>query len=249
MHENGQPCQRLGAVLLAFAVPAAGCRREPPPEERKPAPSAVSSHPCAQGERVDPPRREIRPAIDAFHAHDYADAQRLLDALAEKYPHSAGVRVWRGDATLFDKALSEAQAAERALPFFAEARRLQDAGCRLRRYEDYYLSMGLVYGYLRRDDPRPAIKELERAASKWPDSAEVHYHLARAYCLLEQIDRCAEEFERCLALAKSLKRPLFLRTHHSVDDWIRRSRTQSEFPPLREQPRYRRIIEAATAAP
>jgi hypothetical protein len=33
-----------------------------------------------------------------------------------------------------------------------------------------------------------------------------------------------------------------LRSHHSLDDWIRRSRTQSEFPPLRRNPRYAKII-------
>ena len=245
MHENGQPCQRLCAVLLVLAVLAPGCRRKPP-SERRTAPTAVTSV-CADGKEVDPPRHEIRPAIDAFHAQSYEDAQRRLDALIEKYPHSAKVRVWRGDATLFDKALTESEAAERALPFFAEARRLQDAGCKLRDYEEYYLSMGLVYGYLRRDDPEPAVKELEQARAKWPDSAEVHYHLARAYCLLDQLERCADEFQTCLELAKSLKRPLFLRTHNSLDDWIRRSRTQSEFPALRKLPRYERIIQAAQA--
>jgi tetratricopeptide (TPR) repeat protein len=245
MHENGQACQRLCAVLLVFAALAPGCRRRPPPERRT-APAAVTSA-CAEGNQVDPPRQEIRPAIDAFHAQNYEDAQRRLDALIVKYPNSAKVRVWRGDATLFDKALTESQAAERALPIFAEARRLQDAGCRLRDYEEYYLSMGLVYGYLRRDDPKPAIDELQRVRAKWPDNPEVHYHLARAYCQLDQLERCADEFQTCLALAKSLKRPLFLRTHNSLDDWIRRSRTQSEFPALRKLPRYEHIIQAAQA--
>lgn len=227
------------ALVLALAI---GCEREPPPQKAAP---PVSSAIC-EGQKEDPAKSELRPAIDAFKAQDYATAQRLLDALMKKYPHSATVRVWRGDATLFDKALDEAQAAERALPYFTEAKRLHDAGCPLGDYGQYYMRMGLVYGYLRRDDPKPALVELEKLRASWPDSAEVTYQLARAQCSLGQLDACAQSFSATLETAKSLKRPMFLRNHNSLDDWIRRSRTQSEFPELRKDPRYEQIIRRAT---
>jgi tetratricopeptide (TPR) repeat protein len=246
MHDSLRVRQRIRrrcAALVLIAC-AAAC------EDKKTAavtPKKPAAQLCKDGAPVDPPKSELRPAIEAFREQRYADAQRMLDELIKKYPSSATVRVWRGDASLFDKALTEPVAAERALPFFAEARRLQDAGCPLRDYEEYYLRLGLTYVYLRRDDPQPALAELEVARGRWPDSAEVFYQSARAYCLLGQVERCADDFEQTLQVAKSLRRPMFLRTHNSLDDWIRRSRTQSEFPALRQSPRYAQIIGQATA--
>lgn len=246
MHDPVELRQAIARVTLAVTALSAcwvGCDKK---ETAAPAVLDAASPPLCSGP-VDPPRAAMREAIDAFRDQNYEAAQLALDVLAKQYPTSATVRVWRGDATLFDKKLNEATAAERALPFFLEAQRLFDAGCPLRDREQYYMRMGLVYGYLRRDDPRPALTELEALRQRWPDSAEVTYHMARAHCLLGQVERCAELFEQTLEIAQSLRRPIFLRTHHSVDDWVRRSRTQSEFPALRKLPRYEQAVARATA--
>jgi tetratricopeptide (TPR) repeat protein len=246
MHEKAVTRHKVRAalMLLSAVLTLLACEPEPAPP---PAPKPRVVPGCPSGKSLDPPKAELRPAIDAFHAQNYAEAQRTLDALTTKYPASATVRVWRGDATLFDKALPESDAAERALPYFVAGKRLHDAGCRLPEYEHYYMRMGLAYGYMRRDDPKPALQELETARQHWPDSAEVTYQIARAHCALGQVEICAEDFETTLQIARSLKRPLFLRTHNSVDDWIRRSRTQSEFPELRKTARYQRSVAEATS--
>ena len=51
-----------------------------------------------------------------------------------------------------------------------------------------------------------------------------------------------------LTIARSLKRPKFLRTHRSLEDWINRSRTQSEFTRLRQDRRYAEVIRKARLA-
>jgi tetratricopeptide (TPR) repeat protein len=103
--------------------------------------------------------------------------------------------------------------------------------------------MDYAYAFLRQKSADDAIKHLDIAKKNWDNSAEVFYHLARAYCLKKDVDACSENFEKSLEIAKSLRRPKFLRSHHSMDDWIRRSRTQSEFGPLRRDRRYREIIK------
>jgi tetratricopeptide (TPR) repeat protein len=195
----------------------------------------------------DPGQGEFRPATTAFKEKDYDTAQSLLDKMMDKYPNSATVRVWRGDAALFEKDISEKKAADNALPFYEQAEKIHDKGCKLPEYEHYYLRMGFAYAYLRKRESEDAIKHLDVAKKTWDNSAEVYYNLARAYCLNNDVEPCADNFEKSLEIAKSLKRPKFLRSHHSLDDWIRRSRTQSEFPPLRKSPRYGKIIAKMTA--
>ncbi len=63
----------------------------------------------------------------------------------------------------------------------------------------------------------------------------------------DDVEQCVQNFEKSLEVAKSLRRPKFLRSHNSLDDWIRRSRTQSEFGPLRKDKRYAAIIKKMKA--
>jgi tetratricopeptide (TPR) repeat protein len=232
------------AIALTLAVGCHGSSDRPAPVPSAPPSASAAPRPgvCPDGKSMDPPSGELRTAMLAFRNKDYAKAQQSLDAMARRFPNSASVQVWRGDATLFDKALTETAAADAAIPYYHAAEKLHDGGCKLEDYEQYYLRMDLAYAHLRKSEPDPALTELALAEKQWPDSAEVYYHQARAYCLKEDVDRCADEFEKALGVAKSLKRPRFLRTHHSLADWIQRSRTQSEFGPLRKDRRYPQII-------
>lgn len=238
---------RIAAVLLLVAL--SGCR------EKKPdAPAAASNDagkagpPCPTGRSADPNQADFRPAVSAFKDGKYKQAQALLDALLVRHPNSATLRVWRGDAALFDKEAEYKQAAENALRYYAQAEKLHDAGCKLPETEHYYMRFDAALASLRRSDPDGAIRQLETSKREWTDSAEIHYNLARAHCMKGAIDACYEHFEQALIIAKSLKRPRFLRSHYAVDDWIRRSKTQSEFPELRKDPRYAPLLTKMAAS-
>lgn len=248
------------ACLMAFA--ALGCR-----EERKtpaPAKPAKPAFLCPGGHSLDPSRAELEPGIRAFRDRDYGRAQAIFSELAAQYPKSATTLGWYADAILFDKDRDIQQAARDARPIQKRTRELHEAGCQLPRRPLYYLLMGEAYGALRlaRDGHAYVPEELliarqvlEEAAEAFPQSAEVNYNLARTQCALAQVpseaeaephvQACVEQFEAALEIAASLDRPRFLRTHRSVEDWIVRSETQSEFEPLRTQPLYRTIIKNA----
>ena len=230
----------LVVVGALFACKSKSTGTDPGPA---PAPTPTATGPCPTGQSADPGQGEFRPAVTAFKDKQYDTAQKLLDTMMTKYPNSATVRVWRGDAALFDSKVKDKDAADDAIPYYEEAEKIHDKGCKLPEYEEYYLRMGFAYAYLRKREPDDAIKHLDLSKKRWDNSAEVFYNLARAHCLNKDVDACADNFEKTLEIAKALKRPKFLRSHHSLDDWIRRSRTQSEFPPLRRNARYSRIIK------
>jgi tetratricopeptide (TPR) repeat protein len=195
----------------------------------------------------------MEPAKVAFEAKRYKEAIRQYDDMAVKYPNSATVRVWRAEATLYRFKLSDGrsqyvQAAADALPFYEAAEDLHDRGCRLPDEAQYYLRMGAAYAHLRKGDANKAVAQLENARKAFPDSAEAAYALARASCLLHEVDDCARYFEETLRIARQLRRPIFLRTHRSMDEWIRRSKTQTELEPLRDDRRYQQIVKAAQSA-
>jgi predicted Zn-dependent protease len=231
--------------VVALALLACKKKSETTKPVPAPAPAPVSTGPCPTGKSMDPGQGEFRPAVTAFKDKKYETAQLLLDNLMKKYPNSATVRVWRGDAALFDKKSKYAAAADDAIPFYQEAEKLHDKECTLPESEEYYLRMGFAFAYLRKKDADNAIKHLDIAKKKWDNSAEIFYNLARAQCRNKDVDACADSFEKSLEIAKALRRPKFLRTHNSLDDWIRRSRTQSEFPILRRNARYRAIVKKA----
>jgi tetratricopeptide (TPR) repeat protein len=122
---------------------------------------------------------------------------------------------------------------------------MHHAGCRLDEESLYYLHFGTALAYLRKDEAEPALEQLAMMKRQWPTSADAYYNAARAFCLKRDIDRCASDFERALEIAGSRERLLFLRALNSAEDWIRRSETQSEFPPLRAHPRYHQIVTRA----
>lgn len=235
--------QGLGAFVLVLALLA--CKKnDPPPPAPAPSATAAAVTPgvCPGGQSMDPAQPEFRPAVTAFKDKEYKTAKRLLDYLMKQYPNSATVRVWRGDAALFDKDVKVDQAADDSLPFYSEALKLHDKGCALPEYEHYYLRMGFAYAYLRKKNYDDSIVHLNVTKKNWDNSAEGFYNLARAHCGNNDVDACADNFEESLKIAKSLRRPKFLRSHNSLDDWITRSKTQSEFPPLRRNKRYAQII-------
>jgi tetratricopeptide (TPR) repeat protein len=243
----------LGVCAAALAVGA--CRKEepPPPVEAKPVapPSA-----CRDGRSDDPPRAELVEAQRLFRAQKYADARAALDKMLQAKPKSATALALRGDATLFDDSLGYEAAAKEARGYYERASGILGEGCRVSRRTEYYLHMGDAFAALRlaaRDggtydatELTRAEEALRRAEQRWPRSAEVHYNLARVHCARpDQLDACAARFEQALEAAESLERPRFLRTHRSTEDWVVRSETQSEFGPLRADPRYKRAIEEA----
>jgi tetratricopeptide (TPR) repeat protein len=238
------------ALILPVLLALFACRQKksdpPPPASAVP----TVTGPCPDGVSVDPQPGELRPAITAAEAKDYATSKKLFENLIGRYPNSATLRVWRGYIALFEADNKDKVAytknAEAALRFYKEAEDLQAKGCKLPERDHYYLRMDSAYAHLRLRKPDEAFPHLRVAKENWSNSAEVFYHLARAYCLKDDVDNCVANFEECLKLAKSLQRPKFLRTHHSLDDWVRRSRTQSEFPPLRKDPRYGKLIKKYT---
>lgn len=231
------------AVLSAFV----GCEPKAGPA---PAPSAsaarATGRACPEGVSVDPPPSELRPGILAFRAKDYRAARQLQGALVKRYPASATVLVWLGEVELYDDAAGADDAARRALVHFDAAQALRDEGCALPEYEDYYLRFDRALAFLRLKDAAKARAELAVSKKKWNMSAEVFYNSARAECLAKDVDACLIDFRECLVIAKSLRRPHFLRNHNSIEDFVRRSRTQSEFLGLRRDPRYQQTVRALT---
>lgn len=258
-----------GASWIAFVVVVStgvwGCEEK----KRDPDPPAPSQPPplCAGGYSEDPARADLEPGIRAFRRREYENAQAIFEKLAEAYPKSATTLGWYADAILFDRGRDSQQAARDARPIQRRARKLHEGGCRMPRRPLYYLWMGEAYGALRlakggdgyvKEELQRARLVLEEAAQTYPNSAEISYQLARAHCGLSQVEgvahsprhveACVEQFERALEKAASLERPRFLRTHRSVEDWIVRSETQSEFDPLRAHERYPIIVERARKA-
>jgi len=239
---------RMALVFIVSTLPVGGCDREKAaePATSSSAAASASAHPCALGDDVDPPAGRLLAVRDQFEQKDYAQAERALRALAKEYPYSAVVRFVLGDTLLYGAGSDTAEyehAAQSALPQYAQARALVHQGCPLAERDEYYLLMGSAYAHLRERDGAAATAVLEEAYRRWPTSAEITYHLARAACLRGDVAECAARFETTLHIARALQRPRFLRTHHSVDDWIRRSRTQSEFPPLRKSPAYAKLLK------
>jgi tetratricopeptide (TPR) repeat protein len=220
----------------------AGCQDPPEggPAQSQPAPV---SRPCQAGYSVDPPRADARPAERLVKEQKYSEARKSFDALLAKYPDSSNLRVWRGDADLFDEKADYLGSANRALAFYTEARKLDGLGCKLSAPERYYGALHIAFTHLRKGDAPSAKNELHALEREYPESAEVQYNLARSECLAGDGDRCYHHFEQALALAHARSRPKFLRTHYSVADWIRRSETQSELGPLRKDPRYRALVK------
>jgi tetratricopeptide (TPR) repeat protein len=238
------------AALCGLVALPVACEREPEPGSPASSASARPVHPCSDGRSVDPRAAQLSAARAAFHRRDYRKAQQLLEGLIRRHPHSATLLVARADAALYEYKLSHGRAryvasADRALLWYRRAEKLHDQGCRLPERDHYYLRMGAAYAYLRKNEPEPALLQLRIARQRWPDSAEVAYHMARAFCLLGNVDQCVEHFATTLEIASQLRRPRFLRTYHSVDDWLRRAEKQSEFGPLRRSPRYRALVRRA----
>lgn len=244
-------------AALGLGGLAGGCKKEepPPPAAEEPAPPPT---PCPGGRSDDPPRAEIVEANRLFRNQKYAEARAAADKLIEAKPNSVTALALRGDATLFDDALGYEEAARQARTYYDRASAILAQGCRVPRRTEYYLHMGDAFAALRlaaRDGGTFDAAELKRseealrlAEKRWPQSAEVHYNLARVHCARQnELDACVQRFEQALEAAESLERPRFLRTHRSLEDWIVRSETQSEFTALRADPRYKQAIDKARA--
>jgi predicted Zn-dependent protease len=233
-------------LFLSSLWGALSCDRDPEPA---PPAAASSAKPlCANGP-LDAPRAESQPAERLLRDQQYAEARKAFDVLLARYPESANLLVWRGDADLNDEEKDYLGAAERALGFYRRARELDAKGCLLSEIGAYYASLHSAFAYLRRDDPAQALQELGKLLQAHPDSAEVHYHLARAECLQKHLGECHAHFKKTLELAHARARPKFQRTHYAVADWIRRSETQSELGPLRADPRYGALVKAMISEP
>lgn len=240
----GRLSQAASVALVLVALLA--CKKDKkeisPVAEVSAAP--VASGPCPSGRSEDPGAGEFRPAATAFlEQKDYKAAQALLETLSKKYPNSAKVLVWRGDAVFYEK---ETDAnADAGLVQYEAALKLHDSGCKLEPVEEYYLRLGMALAYLRKKDGTKAKTQMDASIEKWSNSAQSYYVRARAECRADDLDSCATDFDKTLDTAKKLQRPTFLRTHYSLDDWIRKSTTQSEFAKLRVDKRYSAAVKKA----
>ena len=135
-----RPWVSLGLALALGALLA--CKKKPPPPP-VPRPAASALARCASGRSVDPPHAELNEAVAVMKAKEYQKAQQVLDQLMKKYTDSATVRVWRGDAALFDDKKSELAGADEALPFYDEAEKLHDLGCKLAEMDHYVFALRL----------------------------------------------------------------------------------------------------------
>lgn len=223
----------------------AGCNGDG--AKTKPVPSASAAPVrCAEGRSIDPKRAELRAALTAYDRRQYAAAAGRLERLRSTYPESATVRVWLAEVKMMQPSGDYRARADEALRLYDEALDLHRAGCRLPESPEYALRIGIALAHLRKKEPEKAIEQLKLCDARWSRSAEVHYNVARAHCSMGNVDECAARFEKTLELARQDERPTFLRNHNSLDDWVRRSKTQSEFPKLRADPRYAAIVEKYT---
>ncbi len=237
-----------GPLGLAFAAGfSLGACKEAAPAGPGLAPSASAKAPavCVKGRSVDPPRSELQRALADYDQRQYEAAAQQLGRLRDSYPESATVRIWRAEVALIRPDGEYMERANLAERYYAEAQKLVELGCAPPEPAAYALALGIALVRLRKKDPEGALGVLEKALETWQNSAELHYNLARVTCALGKLEACAEHFSKTLALAKAHVRPIFIRNHNSLDDWIRRSKTQSEFPALRADPRYEEMVQRA----
>jgi len=219
------------------------CAKEKP--KPPPAPLSGATHsPCDSGESRDPPHQQARPAIQALRGKDYDTAVRLFGELLAKYPESASLRVWLGDACLGQGTVPSIQA---ALDAYGEALALDARGCKLRERETFFLYVGTADAQIRQQHAELALAKLADAERKWPDTAEVAYQRARAECQLGQRDACFVDLKAAFTLARSAQHPRFSRSHHSSDRLLERAATEPELEALRKEPRYRALLALAGA--
>jgi tetratricopeptide (TPR) repeat protein len=239
MELSGRAAGWLVGLIALSCLISASCRKPKPKPLPPPATSAAHT-PCDGGESRDPPHHEARPAIQALRNKDYATAQGLFDALMNRYPESASLRVWRGDALL-----GQDGSAAAALAAYAEARALDAQGCKLRERERYFLSLGIAEAQLAQKQPEPALAELAAAQQKWPDSAEVFYQRARAECLQGKRDDCFNDLENALKPGHSEPRVRLSRAHHASENLLERAESQAEFADLRKEPKCKALFANA----
>jgi hypothetical protein len=245
--------RQASAALALLALGACNTRPERGAAGLASAAPSATADPCPGRRSADPPASALGPAQAALEAKRYAEAQQRLTDLGRRYPYSATVRRLLGEAFLYEHQSTSQRAdyeaaADRSLAWFQPAAELDARGCQLSDADAYYLLLDTAYAHLRKRQGEAALGPLAIARQRWPSSAEVPYHLARANCLLGKLRECGDDFATTLELARTLSRPKFLRTYHSVDDWIRRSLTQSELGPLRKSLRYAELVKAARAA-
>jgi tetratricopeptide (TPR) repeat protein len=233
-------------IALVLALLGSGCDRDAEPGTTGAAPAPPPR--CANG-AVEPMRADTQPAERLLRDQHYPEARKAFDELIAKYPESANLLVWRGDADLNDEDKDYLGSAERALGFYQKARELDRSGCQLSEIGRYYAALHSAFAHLRRDDAGQALVELRALAETYADSAEIQYNLARAECLQKKVNECYAHFAKTLELARARTRPKFQRTHYAVADWIRRSETQSELGQLRSDARYTALVKQMISEP
>ena len=236
---------RVGSIagwlvgLIGFGVfPALGCGKSKP-KPPLPVASASAHVLCEGGESKDPPHHEARPAIQALRAKDYDTASRLFSELLAKYPESASLRVWRGDALLGQ---DSPDAPTTALAAYAEAKALDERGCKLRERERYFLAVGTADAELRLGQTDTALATLAEASRQWPEAPEILYQRARCECVHNNRDACFEDLAAALRGSRSGQYPRLSRGHHASEHLRDRAEQQSELAALRKEPRYKALL-------
>jgi hypothetical protein len=240
----GRTADWLVGLIGVCCLVAASCRKDKPKPPPPPA-ASVAAVPCADGETRDPPHGEARPAIQALRSKDYDTARTLFEGLLIRYPESASLRVWLGDARLGQGTKASTQA---ALDAYEVALALDARGCKLRDRETFFVAVGVADCQIRQNHAELALTGLAAASQKWPDSAELVYHRARAECSLGKREPCFTDLELALDLARTRQRARLSRSHHSSDRLVERASSDPEFEALRKEPRYRALLASAAAS-
>jgi len=243
MARSGSTVDWLVGLIGFCAVVGSGCGKSKP---KPPLPAeTVAPHVlCDGGESRDPPHHEARPAIQALRAKDYETAQRLFTELLARYPESASLRVWRGDALLGQDSSASTAA---ALAAYAEARDLDARGCKLRERERYFLAVGTADAQLRQGQTETALAILSEAAREWPAAPEILYQRARAECVQNKLDAAFADLEAALRGSRAGQSPRFSRGHRASEHLRERAEKQPEFDELRKDARYKSLLASLSS--
>ncbi|HJL17972.1 MAG TPA: tetratricopeptide repeat protein [Sandaracinaceae bacterium LLY-WYZ-13_1] len=245
---------RLGA-LAASVLWLTGCPSEPSDTPGEPA-SAEAADPSAAGDpgstpegpSVGTPDRLRGPAgarpvacdgssndpeqIALFlqgAERDLPAAIRGMESLAGAHPGSATARVKLGELLLRTRPPSAA----RAQRWFDRALALDAEGCALAPRDRWAALEGLALSHMMQGDYAPALGPLRRSLERWPDVPSTHYNLACALCQTGDVDGCARELGRVLAM--DAPGPAFLADQRRPRaHYVRLARRDPDLAPLRE---------------
>lgn len=258
---SGDTASRTSAVVSATAVAATlcwGCGAEPTATTASASASVnatatvAPSASCGEGGWADPPRARVEPALRLFRQRAFVQTIGATQPLVTAFPRSPMLRILLGESVLLsveNNSTGAGEAATSALLHYQEALRLVDAGCTLDDEWAHSLALGESNAHLRLTRADAAVRTLEAALRRWPDSPELHYAAARAYAVRGAQPEALQRLRATFELARQLRRPRFARTHQSFDGWLVRASEQPEFAALRRSREWTALLQQVAAPP